>query len=71
MLMFMCIEGKHLGLPGNGKVDIMNVKCDPEMVSLLTQTYGLLPGYHMNKSTGSVFYWMIPWEKPGYLTFWI
>ena len=46
---FMCVEGKYLGLPGNGKVDIMNVKCDPEMVSLLTQTYGLLPGYHMNK----------------------
>lgn len=45
----MCVEGKYLGLREKGKVDIMNVKCDPEMVSLITQTYGLLPGYHMNK----------------------
>ena len=46
---FMCVEGKYLGLPGEGKVDIMNVKCDSEMVSLITQNFGLLPGYHMNK----------------------
>lgn len=46
---FMCVAGNYLGLPEKGKVDIMNVKCDPEMVSLITQTYGLLPGYHMNK----------------------
>ena len=30
-------------------VDIINVKCEPDMVGLLTQTYGFLPGYHMNK----------------------
>ena len=33
-------------------VDIINVKCEPDMVGLLTQTYGFLPGYHMNKNTG-------------------
>ena len=27
----------------------MNVKCDPEMTSMIIQTFGFLPGYHMNK----------------------
>ena len=38
---------------GDTKVDIIDVKCDPDMVGLLTQTYGFLPGYHMNKK-----YWI-------------
>lgn len=46
---FMNVGKDKLGLPGDGRVDIMNVKCDPEMSTLLTQTYGFLPGYHMNK----------------------
>ena len=44
---------KRLGLEGDTKVDIIDVKCDPDMVGLLTQTYGFLPGYHMNKK-----YWI-------------
>ena len=35
------------------QVDILDVKCDADMVGLLTQTYGFLPGYHMNKK-----YWI-------------
>ncbi|MDO5041827.1 MAG: MmcQ/YjbR family DNA-binding protein [Peptoniphilus sp.] len=42
-----------LGLEGKGIVDIINVKCEPNMIGLLTQTYGFLPGYHMNKQ-----YWI-------------
>ena len=42
-----------LGLKEEGSVDIINVKCEPDMVGLLTQTYGFLPGYHMNKK-----YWI-------------
>ena len=26
-----------------------NVKCDPDLVGMIIQTYGFLPGYHMNK----------------------
>lgn len=46
---FMTVEKSKLGLEGNELVDIMDVKCDPEMTSMIIQTYGFLPGYHMNK----------------------
>lgn len=49
----MNIEKSKLGFQEDTQVDIMNVKCDPDMVSLLTQTYGFLPGCHMNKK-----YWI-------------
>ena len=45
----MSVEKKKLGLEENGNIDILNVKCDPELVGMLIQTYGFLPGYHMNK----------------------
>ena len=47
------VEKSKLGLEEEGMVDIINVKCEPDMVGLLTQTYGFLPGYHMNKK-----YWI-------------
>ena len=47
--MIMTVEKSKLGLEGNDLVDIMDVKCDPEMTSMIIQTYGFLPGYHMNK----------------------
>lgn len=47
------VEKSKLGLEGGGTVDIINVKCEPDMVGFLTQTYGFLPGYHMNKK-----YWI-------------
>lgn len=46
---FMNVGKEKLGLPGIEKVDIMNVKCTPELVGMLIQTDGVLPGYHMNK----------------------
>ena len=46
---FMTVEKSKLGLEENDLVDIMDVKCDPEMTSMIIQTYGFLPGYHMNK----------------------
>lgn len=45
----MNVEKSKLGLDGNGTVEIMDVKCDPEMTGMIIQTYGFLPGYHMNK----------------------
>lgn len=40
----MNVKKNVLGLQETGNVDIMNVKCDPEMAGLITQSYGYLPG---------------------------
>ena len=45
----MTVEKSKLGLEGKDPVDIMDVKCDPDMTNMIIQTYGFLPGYHMNK----------------------
>ena len=49
----MTIEKSKLGLEGKDPVDIMDVKCDPDMTNMIIQTHGFLPGYHMNKQ-----YWI-------------
>ena len=43
------LKNLSLELEGEGTVDIINVKCEPDMVGVLIETYGFLPGYHMNK----------------------
>lgn len=45
----MNVERFKLGLDGDDIVEIIDVKCDPEMTGMIIQTYGFLPGYHMNK----------------------
>ena len=45
----MTVEKSKLGLEGKDPVDIMDVKCDPDMTNMIIQTHGFLPGYHMNK----------------------
>lgn len=45
----MNVERSKLGLDEDDTVEIMDVKCDPEMTGMIIQTYGFLPGYHMNK----------------------
>ena len=45
----MKVKREHLGLEGDGYIDILNVKCAPEMVDLLQMSRGYLPAYHMNK----------------------
>ncbi len=49
----MSIETSRLGIEGDSVIDIINVKCDPEMAAHLTQIKGFLPAYHMNKK-----YWV-------------
>lgn len=46
---FMQVKRSVLGLEGDGLEDIMDVKCDLELIGMLTQTSGFFPGYHMNK----------------------
>lgn len=40
-----------LGLSGDGKVDVLNVKCDPVLIGSLRKEKGFFPAYHMNKDT--------------------
>ena len=47
--MIMSVEKSKLGFEGDDTVDILDVKCDPEMTGLIIQTYGFWPGYRMNK----------------------
>ena len=43
--MLMQVKKSKLELEGEGTVDIINVKCEPDMVGVLIETYGFLPGY--------------------------
>ena len=47
----MDVSADKLGLPGNEKVDILNVKCDPLMIGSLRMEKGIMPSYHMNKGS--------------------
>lgn len=40
-----------LGLLGQERVDILNVKCGPLLLGTLLSEPGFLPAYHMNKET--------------------
>ncbi len=40
-----------LGLQKNGKTDILNVKTDPIVIGGFVKNPGILPAYHMNKSS--------------------
>lgn len=45
----MNVSKDKLGLEGTEEVDIMDIKCDPEMIGSLRMTKGIFAGYHMNK----------------------
>mgnify|MGYP000876123787 FL=1 len=45
----MSIETSKLGLEDERTIDIINVKCEPDIAAVLPQTSGFFPGYHMNK----------------------
>ena len=40
---------EKLGLVESGKVDVLNLKCDPLLLGSLLDGKRYLPGYHMNK----------------------
>ncbi len=46
----MSVSRKTLGLDGDGSADILNVKCEPEILGSLLMKKGFLPAYHMNKN---------------------
>jgi predicted DNA-binding protein (MmcQ/YjbR family) len=45
----MNVPRKTLGLPGEGIIDIINVKCSPAVREILLGEGRALPAYHMNK----------------------
>ncbi|MCM1335670.1 MAG: MmcQ/YjbR family DNA-binding protein [Bacteroides sp.] len=45
----LVVPREKLGLKGEGKIDIVNVKCDPILVGRLVEEDGVYPAYHMNK----------------------
>ena len=49
----MEVDKSKLHLPGEGKTDVINLKCDPLLIGSLLQSNGYLPAYHMNKT-----YWI-------------
>lgn len=46
---FMSIPYKTLGLDKGGKIDILNVKLNPELIESLIDKKHFFPAYHMNK----------------------
>ncbi|PWU68171.1 MULTISPECIES: MmcQ/YjbR family DNA-binding protein [Gracilibacillus] len=45
----MNVLPEKLGLDGNDGVDILNLKCPPELNDILRNGKDILPAYHMNK----------------------
>ncbi|HCW52926.1 MAG TPA: hypothetical protein DG753_04115 [Clostridium sp.] len=43
------VQKNKLGLEGDNKIDLINVKCDPMLIGSLRTCEGYLPAYHMNK----------------------
>ncbi|KGQ69759.1 hypothetical protein A1D23_07555 [Chelonobacter oris] len=44
------VDKQKIGLNGDGKIDLLNLKCPPELIDSLRQAKGFLPAYHMNKT---------------------
>ena len=47
--LIMTITEDKLGLPGTEVVEIVNLKCDPEMIGSICDHQKIFPAYHMNK----------------------
>ncbi|GIO22709.1 MmcQ/YjbR family DNA-binding protein [Oceanobacillus sp. J11TS1] len=47
--LLMNVDRNKLSMEGDGEIEILNVKCDPELATILRKEHGILPAYHMNK----------------------
>lgn len=45
----MEVARDKLGLPGDGAIRVLNVKCESLLIGSLREKPGFLPAYHMNK----------------------
>lgn len=48
--LIMDVPAKAAGRSGEGRVDAVNLKCDPLLVGSVTKQPGVFPAYHMNKT---------------------
>lgn len=48
--LLMSVEKSKLGLASTDSVEIIDLKLDPEMISILKKGVGYFPAYHMNKN---------------------
>lgn len=48
--LIMDVPAKAAGRSGEGRVDAVNLKCDPLLVGSVTKQTGVFPAYHMNKT---------------------
>ena len=46
----MDIPRKNLGLPGEGELSVVNLKCDTRLIGSFRAEAGIFPGWHMNKA---------------------
>lgn len=46
---FMRVDGGKLGLKSGVALEILNIKCKPDLAAILRDTDQILPAYHMNK----------------------
>lgn len=44
------VSGDKLGFDSNDPVNIVNLKCEPMLITTLTEMPGFRPAYHMNKT---------------------
>ena len=49
--LIMDIPQNKLGLPGEQRVDVLDIKCNPIMVGSLLAEKGYFPAYHMSKKS--------------------
>ena len=49
--MLLDLPKSKLGLTGETRIDVVNLKCDPILVGSLRAEHGFFPAYHMNKDT--------------------
>ena len=47
--MILDVPKSKIGLIGDKKIDIMDLKCDPLLIGSLRNELGILPAYHMSK----------------------
>ncbi|MFC3613218.1 MmcQ/YjbR family DNA-binding protein [Lutimaribacter marinistellae] len=45
----MDVPADRIGLEGDERVDILDIKCDPDAIGALRKKAGFFPAYHMNK----------------------
>lgn len=46
------ITGHQVGLGTNEPMDVVNLKCEPDLIPILIRESGVYPAYHMNKKYG-------------------